>query len=100
MNSENRRINVSKILAGRAVWGWYLLLVVPVVVGALDTRFMTPIALPGYLILTLGSSFGSYLFPTFELWVFWAPFFVGMYLISVGLAAAYRAVRETFVAFK
>ncbi|GAA0202215.1 hypothetical protein ACFFQF_02330 [Haladaptatus pallidirubidus] len=93
-------MNVRNVLAGRAVWGWYLLLVVPVVIGALDTRFMTPLALPGYLVLTLGSASGSHLFPTFELWVFWVPFFLGMYVVSVGLAAVYRAVRGTFVAFK
>ncbi len=93
-------MNVRKLLAGRAVVGWYLLLVVPLVVGALDARFMTPLALPGYLMLTLGSAYGSHLFPTFELWVFWMPFFVGMYVVSVGLAMASNAMRETFVAFK
>lgn len=89
-----------RIFAGRAVWGWYLLLVGPLVLGALDTRLMTPLALPGYLALTLGSSYGSYLFPSYELWVFWGPFFVGAYVVAVVLAAAYRAIRETFVAFK
>ncbi|WP_458187348.1 hypothetical protein [Haladaptatus sp. NG-WS-4] len=93
-------MNVREVFAGRAVIGAYILLVAPLVVGALDTRLMTPLALPGYLALTLGSSVGSYLFPTFELWVFWAPFLVGAYAVSVVVAAAYRAVRASFVAFK
>ncbi|WP_266076798.1 hypothetical protein [Haladaptatus caseinilyticus] len=93
-------MNVRNVLSGRAVWGWYLLLVVPLVIGSFDTRLMTPLALPGYLVLTLGSAYGSHLFPTFELWVFWAPFFVGMYVISVGLAVLSHAFREAFVAFK
>ncbi|WP_458206521.1 hypothetical protein [Haladaptatus sp. NG-SE-30] len=93
-------MNERKLFAGRAVWGAYLLLVGPLVLGALDTRLMTPLALPGYLALTLGSSVGSYIFPTFELWVFWAPFLVGAYGVSVVLAAAYRLFRKTFVAFK
>ncbi|WP_423745168.1 hypothetical protein V5735_03850 (plasmid) [Haladaptatus sp. SPP-AMP-3] len=93
-------VNVRRLFLGRAVWGWYLLLVGPVALGAFDTRLMTPLALPGYLALTVGSAFGSYLFPTLELWVFWVPLFVGAYVVSVVLAAAYRAVRETFVAFK
>ncbi|WP_435153473.1 hypothetical protein [Haladaptatus sp. DFWS20] len=93
-------MNVRNVLTGRMVWGWYLLLVGSLVVGALDARLMTPLALPGYLVLTLGSAYGSHLFPTFELWVFWAPFFAGMYVVSVGLASLSRAVREAFVAFK
>jgi hypothetical protein len=86
-------VNVRRMFIGRAVWGWYLLLVGPLVLGAFDTRMMTPLALPGYFALTIGSAFGSHLFPTLELWVFWGPFLVGAYFVSVALA-------ETFVAFK
>ncbi|MCO8245901.1 MULTISPECIES: hypothetical protein [unclassified Haladaptatus] len=97
---QSRNPAVRRILAGRAVWGWYLLLVVPLVLGAVDARLMTPLALPGYFALTLGSAYGSHLFPTLELWVFWIPFFIGAYLVSVPLAAVYRTVRKSFVAFK
>lgn len=101
MNMEQSRSSaVRRILAGRVVWGWYLLLVVPLVLGAVDTKLMTPLALPGYYALTLGSAYGSHLFPTFELWVFWIPFFIGAYLVSVPLAAVSRSVRKSFVAFK
>ncbi|WP_231183606.1 hypothetical protein [Haladaptatus sp. DYF46] len=93
-------VNVRRLFGGRAVWGWYLLLVGPVALGAFDTRLMTPLALPGYVALTIGSAFGSRLFPTLELWVFWGPLLVGAYFVSVALAAASHAVRETFVAFK
>lgn len=96
--SEN--VTVRRLFTGRAVWGWYLLLVGPVALGAFDTRLMTPLALPGYVALTIGSAVGSRLFPTLELWVFWGPLFVGAYFASVALAAASHAVRKTFVAFK
>ncbi|WP_227355002.1 hypothetical protein [Haladaptatus salinisoli] len=93
-------MNLREVLAGRAVWGSYLALVVPLALGALDNRLMTPLALPGYVVFTLGSAVGSRLFPTLELWVFWAPFLAGSYAVSVALAAGYRALRKTFVAFK
>jgi hypothetical protein len=93
-------VTVRRLFAGRAVWRWYLLLVGPLALGAFDTRLMTPLALPGYVALTVGSALGSRLFPTLELWVFWGPLLVGAYFVSVALAAASHAVRETFVAFK
>jgi hypothetical protein len=93
-------MNVREVFAGRAVWGSYLALVGPLVLGALDNRLMTPLALPGYLVFTLGSAVGSRLFPTLELWVFWVPFLVGSYVVSVVLATGYRVLQKTFVAFK
>jgi hypothetical protein len=75
------------------VLGTFALLVVPLVAGAVDTALMTPLALPGYLVLTVGSSVGSWLFPALALWVFWVPFLGASYLLSVGVGAAYRAAR-------
>lgn len=84
---------VQTLLAGPAVLATFGLLVVPLVAGSLDGRLMTPLAYPGYLIMMVGSSIGSYLFPNFALWVFWAPFVVGSYAISVVVGVVYRAVR-------
>lgn len=83
--------------AARALFGCDVLfafaaLVVPVALGAVDTSLMTPLALPGYLLLTVGSSVGSHLFPQYALWVFWGPFVAGAYGVAVLAAAGYRAV--------
>jgi len=85
--------DVRRVLLGRTVWATYLLLVGPLVAGAVDARLMTPLALPGYVALTLGSAVGSRLFTTLEPWVFWAPFFAGAYPVAVALAGAYRVLR-------
>lgn len=82
-----------RVFAGPVVLATFGLLVVPLVVGSLDGRLMTPLAFPGYLILMMGSSVGSYLFPNLALWVFWAPFVVGCYAISLVVGAVYRALR-------
>lgn len=82
-----------RVLAGPAVLAAFALLVVPVAVGAYDTRLMTPLALPGYLLLTVGSAVGSQLFPWLALWTFWVAFLVGSYGVAVVIAAGYRAVR-------
>lgn len=86
--------DLRRIFAGRSVIAVFAILVGPIVAGALDTDLMTPLALPGYIALSLGSSIGSYLFPNLALWVFWAPFLFGSYLISIVTAGLYRTVRS------
>lgn len=85
-------VGLRRALAGPSVVATFLLLVVPLAVGALDTRLMTPLALPGYLILTLGSAVGNLLFSNFALWVYWAPFLVVSYVLSVSVGSLYRTV--------
>lgn len=82
-----------RIFAGRVVLATFGLLVVPLTLGSLDGRLMTPLAFPGYLILMVGSSVGSYLFTNIALWVFWAPFVLGSYVLALVVGAGYRAVR-------
>ncbi|WP_332898563.1 MULTISPECIES: hypothetical protein [unclassified Haladaptatus] len=74
----------------------FLLLVVPLALGARNTQWMTPLALPGYLILTIGSALGKALFPTFEFYVFWVPHVIVSYLIAVGVGATYRWIAAGF----
>lgn len=85
--------DLRRIFAGRSVIAVFVVLVGPLVAGAIDTDLMTPLALPGYIVFSLGSSIGSYLFPNFALWVFWAPFLFGSYLVSIITAGLYRTVR-------
>lgn len=79
----------------RALAGWdvllvFALLVGPLAVGRLDGDLMTPLALPGYVALTLGSAVGSRLFPQYAVWLYWIPFVAGSYAVSVVLAATVR----------
>ncbi|WP_435360360.1 hypothetical protein [Haloarchaeobius sp. DFWS5] len=82
---------VRRWLASRAVLVTFALLVVPVVL--LRFGYATPLALPGYLILTIGSAVGNRIAPQYELWVYWIPFVVATYGLSVVVGASYRAVR-------
>lgn len=82
------------MFAGRSVLVVFTLLVGPVVVGAIDTDLMTPLALPGYVALSLISSIGNALFRNLALWVFWAPFLLGSYAVSVVIGGLYRTVRQ------
>jgi hypothetical protein len=88
MNDEYRRL-----LAGPSVLVTFALLVVPLVVGTLKTALMTPLALPGYLVLTIGSAVGNLLFPQLALWLYWVPFALASYAISVVVGIGYRSVR-------
>lgn len=82
-----------RVFAGPPVLTTFALLVVPLAAGAIDTTLMTPLALPGYLILTIGSAVGNLLFPNFALWVYWAPFLGACYVLSLLVGAGYRRLR-------
>lgn len=84
---------IREVLAGRSVVATFALLVLPLAAGSIDSRLMTPLALPGYLVLTVGSSVGSWLFPSLALWVFWVPFLAASYAFSVVVGTFYRALR-------
>lgn len=86
--------DIRRIFAGRSVIAVFVLLVGPIVVGSIDNDFMTPLALPGYVVLSVGSSIGNYLFPNLALWVFWAPFLLGSYAVSVVIGGLYRHIRQ------
>ena len=82
------------VFAGRVVVAVFALLAIPLVVGSLDGRLMTPLAYPGYLVMMVGSSVGTYLFPNLAIWVFWAPFLLGTYAIAVVVGVGYRTIRS------
>ena len=84
------RTDVRRTLFGRDVIVIASVLVLPVVLGAVETSLVTPLGVPGYLLFTLGSALGSHLFPSFALWVFWVPFVGGSYGLAICLAGAWR----------
>lgn len=82
-----------RVLAGPSVIATTVLLVVPLAAGALDSTLMTPLALPGYLVLTVGSGVGNLLFPNLALWVYWVPFALACYGLAVCVGVASRRLR-------
>lgn len=84
------RAAVRRALAGWDVLVLFALLVGPLAVGRLDGDLMSPLALPGYLLLTVGSAIGNRLFPQYGLWLYWFPFVAGSYAVSVVVAATLR----------
>lgn len=88
------RSTLRRLLVGTDVLVVTLALVLPVAVAAVETRLATPLALPGYLLLTLGSAVGSHLFPAYALWLFWVPFVLGSYALAVCSTLVWRSVRD------
>ncbi|USZ72824.1 hypothetical protein [Natronosalvus halobius] len=81
-----------RILTAPVTIGTFLLLVVPFGLGWLKTALFSPLALPGYIIYTIGTAIGHKLAPRFEFWVYWIPFVFGCYGIAVAVGTAYEWV--------
>lgn len=79
--------------AGPDVLTVVAVLVLPLLIGTLDSRFLTPLAYPGYLLHALGTAAWNRVLPNFALWVFWGPFVGICYAIGVVVAAGYRAAK-------
>ena len=75
--------SLRRVLTAPATIATFLLLVVPLALGWLRTSLLSPLALPGYLIYTVGSAIGNLVAPRLELWVYWIPFLAGSYSIAV-----------------
>lgn len=88
--SEATKGRLKRVLAGWDVLVFFALLVGPLAVGRLDAALMTPLALPGYLLLSIGSAVGRLIVPQYAIWLYWFPFIVGSYVLSVVLAATIR----------
>ena len=74
---ELRRIAASPVTVGT-----YALLVVPFALGWYDASLFSPLALPGYLLFSIGTGIGNAVAPRFELWLYWVPFLVGCYGVA------------------
>lgn len=82
--------SLRQVLTAPATIATYLLLVVPLALGWLKTSLLSPLALPGYLIYTIGSAIGNLIAPRLDLWVYWMPFLAGCYGIAVTVGYAYE----------
>lgn len=72
----------------------YLVLVVPFALGRLSTALYSPLALPGYLIYSVGTAIGNAIAPRFEFWLYWVPFLGGCYGIAVAVGVSYEWWRD------
>lgn len=85
VDGVSRRLPVSprRIVTSPATLATFVLLVVPFGLGWLETRLFSPLALPGYVIYSIGTAIGNAIAPRFDLWVYWIPFLFS----SAGIAA-------------
>ncbi|XVH33540.1 hypothetical protein ACNS7O_17980 (plasmid) [Haloferacaceae archaeon DSL9] len=86
---------LAAILRGRATIAVFGLLTIPLALGAIDARLMTPLALPGYLLKMVMTIIGSYLAPQYAFWLYWIPFFAVSYGIAVIVGAGYYLLART-----
>jgi hypothetical protein len=84
--------NLRRTLAGPGVLVTYAVLVLPLAAAWNDTDRMTPLALPGYVIYTVGSAVGNAFAPNYGLAAYWIPFLVGCYGVAVAVAGVFRAL--------
>jgi hypothetical protein len=86
--------SLRRVLTAPATIATFLLLVVPLALGWLRTSLLSPLALPGYLIYTVGSAIGNLVAPRLELWVYWIPFLAGCYGIAVTFGYAVELLAD------
>lgn len=84
--------SVRRALAGPGVLLTYAALVLPFAAAWRNTDRMTPLALPGYVIFTVGSAVGNAIAPNYGLPAYWIPFLAGCYGLAVGIAGVARAL--------
>jgi hypothetical protein len=88
----------SELVAGPVVWISFALLVFPLALGTIDTRLMTPLALPGYTIFVLMTVVGDVLpvIRNYGFRLYWLPFLLVCYGISVVIATGYYVLRRRY----
>lgn len=77
-------------VAGPGVWMTFGAITVPFVAGVVDTRLVTPLAAPGYVLMVGLTVVGSHVAPEYAFWLYWIPFFLCSYLLSIVVAAVAR----------
>ncbi len=88
------RPSIRRVLASPATLATYALLVVPFALGWFRSEWMSPLALPGYLIFVIGTSIGNLIAPRYEFWVYWAPFLAGSFGLSALVGYGYEIWRD------
>ncbi|WP_126661029.1 hypothetical protein [Haloterrigena salifodinae] len=86
--------SLRRAVASPATLVSFATLVVPFALGWLETRFFSPLALPGYLLYSVGTAIGNALAPRFEFWIYWVPFLGASYSIAVAVGYGYERLRD------
>lgn len=82
------------VIAGPGVWAAFGALTVPFVAGILDTRLMSPLAAPGYVLFVGLSIVGERIVPQYAFWLYWGPFLACCYVLSVVISTVVRKGRS------
>lgn len=79
-----------------SVWVSFALLVFPLAISKIDSRLFSPLAVPGYVLFTLITIVGNVLpwARNFSFRLYWAPFVVICYGISIAVGMGYYTVRQ------
>ncbi|WP_339103560.1 hypothetical protein [Haloterrigena salinisoli] len=85
--------SLRRAVASPATLVAFAALVVPFALGWLETRLFSPLALPGYLLYSVGTAIGNVVAPRFEFWVYWAPFLASSYGIAAAVGYGYERWR-------
>ncbi len=83
-----------QLAAGSGVWAVFGVLTLPFVAATVDVRLTTPLAGPGYVLFVGLTIVGERIVPQYKLVVYWVPFLVSCYLLSVVVAGIVRAMRD------
>ncbi|WP_336364907.1 hypothetical protein [Halalkalicoccus salilacus] len=90
----SRHIPLRKLVVAPIVWVSFALLVFPLAISKIDTRLFSPLAVPGYILFVLMTIIGNILpkIRNFGFRLYWVPFVVVCYGISLAVGAGYYAV--------
>lgn len=92
------RISLRKLVIAPVVWVSFALLVLPLALSNIDSRLFSPLALPGYVLFVCMTVIGN-VFPkvrNFGFRLYWVPFIVVCYGVSLALGTGYYAVRRRY----
>lgn len=93
-DGERGGLSLRRIATSPATLATFAFLVVPFGLGWLETRLFSPLALPGYLIYTIGTAIGNVIAPRLDFWVYWVPFLAGTAGIAATVGSGYEWWRD------
>lgn len=90
-----KRIPLRKLAIAPVVWVSFALLVFPLALSNIDSRLFSPLAIPGYILFVLMTIVGNVLprVRNFGFRLYWLPFVIVCYGISLAVGTGYYAVR-------
>lgn len=86
------------LVSAPIVWVSFALLVFPLAISKIDSRLFSPLAVPGYVLFVLMTIVGNVLpwVRNFSFRLYWVPFVVICYGISVTVGIGYYTFRQQF----